>query len=1021
VPVEFLSDDEVLAYEGFGSPLPEFSADELQAHFTLDDEDRRLALTGRRGDHNRLGFALQLVTVRYLGLFLDDPLAAPWSVVDFLAMQLEIADPSCVKSYTDPTTRYRQIREIKRSLGLRDFSKAADEVSAWVYAQAWSTGDKAKTLFGGVVGWLRQENIVLPGVTSLTRLVASARDAATNDLYATLWSLLTPAEAQVLEGLLARAEGDRLSVLETLRRGQSSDSGKAMEAALMRVATIAGLGLGATDVSAVPPRRMRALAKYGMGASADMLRRHGPHRKLATLLATVIWLEGAAIDDALLVLDLLMASRLVGPAKRMLKEEKLRRYPSIARDSARLAVAVEVLLEALDWGEATSLAEVWEAIDSRVPRRDLEAALAYVTGVVPPPEADADGEVRALLVNKIQTVRGFLPMLCEHIRFGATKQAKPLLKAMAEVGTLIKTVGPVKKAPLSKRKVNKKLVLGSWKRLVFDKPGLPKGAADRSAYVICVLEQFHQAVKDREIYAVGSHKWGDPRAHLLSGKKWAAAKPTVLTALRLPEDPAELLGGHEKALDQAYREVAGRFEDNDKAAVDKDGRLHIAALQAIPEPPSLVDLRGRVAAMLPKVPIGDVVLEVMGRYPAMVEAFTSITGGESRMDDLPMVLTAVLTARSLNIGFSPIVASGQFTRRRLVRADHQYLHAGTLPAANVPLIEGQADIDLARAWGGGLVAAVDGMRFVVPTRTIHARPNPKYWGIAGNRAKWSTWLNMINDQGVGTADMVLAGTPKDSLHLIDLMYRQQGGALPEVIVTDMGSYSDVVFGMVHLLGKKYRPSPADLPDERLWRADAKADYGPLNTAARGRLDTERCSQHWPEMLRLVGSIHLGEVSAYDAMRLLQREGAFTPLGQAFAMYGRVFKSLHLLAYIDDEGYRRDIKGIRNLQEGRHGLAEHLYHGRRGGLYEHYIQGMEDHLGGLGLVLNCVTLWNTLYMDAAIKRLRAQGYPVRDEDVLRLSPYAYKHIQVHGTYTFRAPNLSAGLLPLRDPDAPDEDD
>jgi hypothetical protein len=34
------------------------------------------------------------------------------------------------------------------------------------------------------------------------------------------------------------------------------------------------------------------------------------------------------------------------------------------------------------------------------------------------------------------------------------------------------------------------LVTGSWKRLVFDKPGLPAGAVDRSAYVICVLEQF---------------------------------------------------------------------------------------------------------------------------------------------------------------------------------------------------------------------------------------------------------------------------------------------------------------------------------------------------------------------------------------------------------------------------------------------------------------------------------------------------------------------------------------------------
>jgi hypothetical protein len=48
-----------------------------------------------------LGFALQLVTVRYLGCFLADPLAVPTEVVDVVAAQLEISDPSCVKRYTE--------------------------------------------------------------------------------------------------------------------------------------------------------------------------------------------------------------------------------------------------------------------------------------------------------------------------------------------------------------------------------------------------------------------------------------------------------------------------------------------------------------------------------------------------------------------------------------------------------------------------------------------------------------------------------------------------------------------------------------------------------------------------------------------------------------------------------------------------------------------------------------------------------------------------------------------------------
>lgn len=57
----------------------------------------------RRGDHDRLGWALQLVTVRHVEAFLADPLDVPLVVLDYVAAQLGVADPSCVKRYTERT------------------------------------------------------------------------------------------------------------------------------------------------------------------------------------------------------------------------------------------------------------------------------------------------------------------------------------------------------------------------------------------------------------------------------------------------------------------------------------------------------------------------------------------------------------------------------------------------------------------------------------------------------------------------------------------------------------------------------------------------------------------------------------------------------------------------------------------------------------------------------------------------------------------------------------------------------
>ena len=65
----------------------------------------------------------------------------------------------------------------------------------------------------------------------------------------------------------------------------------------------------------------------------------------------------------------------------------------------------------------------------------------------------------------------------------------------------------------------------------------------------------------------------------------------------------------------------------------------------------------------------------------------------------------------------------------------------------------------------------------------------------------------------------------------------------------------------------------------------------------------------------------------------------------------------------------------------------------------------------------------IYIDAALDQLRAGGHHVRGEDIARLSPLGFDHINMLGRYAFTLPETVARgeLRPLRDPMTARDDD
>jgi hypothetical protein len=127
--------------------------------------------------------------------------------------------------------------------------------------------------------------MLLPGVSVLARLIARVRDRVATRLWRVIGRLLTSEHQATLATLLTIPENARMTVLEQLRRGAVGTSSVSVVRALKRVETIRSVGMRAVDVSAIPPARLDALARYAVLSSASTIMRMPPDRRIATLFA----------------------------------------------------------------------------------------------------------------------------------------------------------------------------------------------------------------------------------------------------------------------------------------------------------------------------------------------------------------------------------------------------------------------------------------------------------------------------------------------------------------------------------------------------------------------------------------------------------------------------------------------------------------------------------------------------------------------------------------------------------------
>jgi len=249
MPEHWLTEAERLRLTSY--PI-EVAAEDLVTFFTLTESDHKF-LSNLRYDANRLGCALQLCALRYLGFVPDALPEAPATVTEFLARQLGVM-PDSVNSYAvRAQTRTDHLQEIESYLGFHKATPAEKAaIERWLVERAMEH-DRPLLLLQMLCERLQALKLVRRGVTLLERAVTKARQEARTIIWQTVSPLITDETTTALAQLLIVDEQGKRTPLHWLRTGATSHSAAAILGVLEKIVHLRQLGVERWDFGRAQP------------------------------------------------------------------------------------------------------------------------------------------------------------------------------------------------------------------------------------------------------------------------------------------------------------------------------------------------------------------------------------------------------------------------------------------------------------------------------------------------------------------------------------------------------------------------------------------------------------------------------------------------------------------------------------------------------------------------------------------------------------------------------------------------
>lgn len=950
----------------------------LSSHYVLSFDDLHL-IRQRPGPEAQLGFAVHLKVMQHL---VRSPLRVevPQVIVECIASQLNL-DPVCYQTYLQgkPSTLEAHLREIREVLGLQHYRILPHQAALLEFLRPLAEATPVPfPLMCRLLDELRARKILMPKFSTLEHLIRTSLKEAREHVERLLLSIY-PDRGAHLDDLIdphVYHKDPNQSKLGWLREENHEPSNDCITRVLDRLIFMKNFVLPWKVLKFIHPNRLEHLIQEARTLHVYQLRGFEENRRRSLAVVMIMDLVQTLTDQTFDLHEKMLQSAFRDCEREHLDELKDKQLH---------------LLELLELHQRVGQALIDAKKGKKNPFKSIEKVIPWEDYVRSVQELDAvkkevEQDSLRLLGGKIQTFRKYSGRMLSRFDFKGLDSEKDLLEAIGLVKkTHQKVSQPIPKdAPTS-------FVDRRWAKFVFVGP---EGQIDQRYYELCVLAKLVSRMHAGEIHIEQSRKYG-PFDDLLLPRNQVATKLKHFP-LSVPVDFQTFWEEQSTRLLDRLNEVDSKLSEgllpevrveNGQVIVTPHKQDKVQAKQA-------KELSRKLFRRIGTIKITDLMLEVSSWVPFR-EHFRHLTLHKA-VDDLAL-LCSVILAEGSNMGITKMAhATNAADLKRLIWVRQQYVREENYRSLQAELVNYHAKQALTRYWGDGTHSASDGQRFPAAWQAEGSGTFNRRYG----REPGLTFYTHISDQYSPFYTKVIASNERDAVHIVDgLLYHASDLRIQEH-ATDTHGYSDAVFALLNLLGFRFTPRIRDLKELKLYVPGRRKKWSAITGVVGGSLNRRLIEVHWNTIIRLAVSVKSGHVTASVLLRKLANFQRKSSLLAAMNELGKLYRTFFVLDWWSDPELRRRVQ--RNLNKGEllHELRRAAYLHGRGEVRDRSLRAQSKRASGLNVLTTMIAVWNTVYLEEAIKQLRLEGEVIPDELIERLSPLKFEHIIFSGDYVWR---------------------